>query len=310
MKFMSLITHVLILTISVPHYATAGFSFKKVKSALGAKPFQEVIEKEYALESTHKKLVVENMHGNITIKTDWHNNCVALTATIHKAKEDESQIQIINDTTDKEFVLRTIADNATCKSTVDYVLIVPSNIKLQLSTGKGNITVNDAHGITMATTDSGTINFNNMRNKARATTLSSGSICCRECSGAVYATTTRGHIRISDVQNTVVAKTDLGKINVTCKELRDKSQLDLSSSWGNIAISLPENCDADIKAHTERGTCICEHYITLRPRTTKLNDRAWTQFKRSVDGTIGNGTVPVQISSVSSNIRIMTSKTS
>ena len=113
-----------------------------------------------------------------------------------------------------------------------------------------------------------------------------------------------------DIQNTVVAKTDLGKINVKCKELQDKSQLDLSSTWGNIAISLPENCDADIKAHTERGTCICEHYITLRPQTTKLNDRAWTQFKRSVDGTIGNGKIPVQISSVSSNIRITASKTS
>jgi len=310
MKFTSFFTYTLALISIIPYYANADFSLRKVKSVFGGKPFREIIEKEYTLKDSQKKLVIENMHGNIAIKTDWRHNSIALTATIHKTKEEDNTVHIISDASKREFILRTVADNEKCKSTVDYELIVPSNIKLQLSTGKGNITVNDAHGITMATTDSGTINFNNIRNKACATTLKSGSISCHECSGALYASTYRGNIKMSEVQNTAIVKTDLGKINIKCKELCNKSQLNVSSTRGNIAISLPEMCNADIKAHTEYGTCICEHYITLRPQTTKLNDRAWTQFKRSVDGTIGNGSVPVQISSVNSNIRIMTSKSS
>jgi len=309
MKLVSRIIFVLIFTTITSQNAIA-FSLKKVKSAFGGKPFLEIIEQEYTLDG-QKILVIENERGNITIKTDWECNKIALKATVHKTAENENHTNIISDTSNpQEFVLRTLADNNKYHPHVDYELIVPSKMKLKLINGKGDIWVNDTHGITLASTDSGNIFLNNVQNKARAATLNAGSIHCKECTGALYVSTTRGNIRISDAQSTVVAKTDVGKIHVKCSELKEKSQLDLSSTWGNIAIALPEDCDADIKAHTERGTCICEHYITLRPQTTKLNDNAWSNFKRSIDGTIGSGRIPVQISSVSSNIRIAASRVS
>lgn len=310
MKYTSIIYHIVILTMIVPFNATAGFSLKKVYAALGAQPYKEIIEKEYPLDTKQKKLVLENNHGNITIKTDWQKNSIALTATIHKSKPDENPLQIIDESSAHEFTLRTLSDNTQSKAKIDYELIVPQNLKLQLSTNKGHITVNDTHGITMATTDCGSIYFNNIQNKARATTTTTGSIYCKDCTGALYTSTNRGNIKMSEVQNTVIAKTDMGKINLKCKDLPEKSKLNLKSSLGNIAISLPQECNADIKATTEQGTCICDHYITLRSQTTKLNDHAWRQFKRSIDGTIGQGITPIQISSIGSNIRIMANKIS
>lgn len=298
----TLTTYTLAFTMIIAQQANA-FSWDKISSKMFRnRPAQEVIEKEYALND-QQRLVVDNVAGDITIKTAWERNSIALKASINKGKDEE--VHIIDDISNpKEFALRTIVDSEKSKSTVHYEIIIPSHIKLQLSTNKGNINVKDAHGATMATTDSGSITLNNMHNKVLATTRSHGSINCSECAGIIEATTNKGHIRMSDVQNTVIARTTSGKINVHCKELPKTSKLDLSSKWGNITIALPEVVDADIKANTQKGTCVCDHYVTLRPQTTKLNSAAWTHFKRSIDGTTGNGTIPVQVSSVSSNIRI------
>ena len=286
------------------------FSFKKIGSAFRSKSPQEIIEKEYPI-STQEKIVIDNLLGDITVKTEWNQKSTALKATIRNQKQDQDSVHIIDDISNpKEFALRTITDNEKNKAQVDYELIVPANIKLHLSTNKGTIHVHDAHGITMATTDDGSIYFDNVHNKASATTRKSGAIYCKDCSGPLYATARRGNITMTDVRNTVIAKTDSGRISIACKELAQDSRIDLSSKWGNIMVALPEDLHANIKAQTQRGTCICDHYVTLRPQTTKLNNAAWAQFRRTIDGTIGGGTIPVQISSVSSNIKILASKVS
>lgn len=309
MSRISYITYIMI-SITILMQDANAFSFKKISSAFGGKPFQEVIEKEYPINN-QQKIVIDNTHGDIVIKTAWNQPTIVLKATISCAKQEQETVHIIDDISNpKEFALRTITDDESNKSKVHYELIVPANIKLQLSTNKGNITIYDAHGITMATTQDGAIYLHNVHNKVCATTRNSGSIYSKECSGPLYATTKRGNITLSDIHNTVVAKTESGKIAVHCKDLPNDSQIDLSSIWGNIVISLPEESHANVKASTQKGTCVCDHYVTLRPQTTKLNNSAWTQFKRTVDGTIGNGTVPVQISSVGSNIRIVAHKTS
>lgn len=286
-----------------------GFSLKKIGSVFRSKSPQEVIEKEYPI-NTQQKIVIDNLFGDIIVKTEWNQKSIALKATIHNQKQEQEAVHIIDDISNpKEFALRTITDDKS-KAQVDYELIIPANIKLHLSTNKGAIHVHDAHGITMATTDDGAIYFDNVHNKASATTRKSGAIYCKDCTGPVYATAKRGNITMTDVRNTVVAKTDSGRISVACKELEADSHIDLNSKWGNIMVALPEGLHANIKAQTQRGTCICDHYVTLRPQTTKLNNAAWAQFRRTVDGTIGDGTIPVQISSVGSNIKILASKIS
>jgi len=312
MNYKSITTSALILSMIISHNAMGhGLSFKKISSAFGGKPFQEIIKQQYSLQG-QKILVVDNKHGNITIQTDCKSNRIAIEATIHKSRPEDSSIHIVDDMSKPgEFALRTIANNEKCKNRVDYVIIAPEHIKLQLSTGNGKITVNDTHSIVMATTNSGDILFNNLHNKAQATTRKSGSIYCNNCSGSLYTTTHRGNIKMRNVHSTVVAKTKFGKVDMHCsKDFTEKSLIDVSSTCGNIVLSMPENTNAAIKAHTQKGICVCEHYVTLRPQTTKLNNAAWAQFKRSVDGTIGSGAMPVQISSVNSNIRINTRKTS
>ncbi len=295
-------------SIMILSYNTTTLSYKKIISAFGGTPYQERIEKEYPLDD-QKKLFIEN-NGDITIKSDWNKKSIVLIGSIHKKREDES-IDIIEDRTDPNvFVLRTVHSDTKSKGSVDYSLIVPEDMKLHLNTKKGNIVVHNTHGITMATTENGNIKLHNMHNKTRATTMQSGSVTCSSCDGPLQVTTNRGNITISDARSSITTKTSQGKTTVKCNDFSDSNTINATSIWGNISLYLPSNCNADLQAATKKGTCICDHLITLRPQTTKLNSNAWNKFRRTVNGTIGDGRTPIQVSSVSSNIRIMTNKRS
>ena len=303
------ITLYTLTSIMILSYNATTFSYKKLLSAFGGTPYQERIEKEYPIDE-QKKLLIENNIGNITIKSDWSKKSIGLIASIHK-KHDNELIDIIEDTTNpKLLALRTAHSDAKSKAIVNYTLIVPENIKLQLNTKKGNIVVHNTHGITMATTDNGNIRLHNMHNKTRATTMQSGSISCSSCDGPLQATTNRGNVTISDARNSITTQTNQGKITVKCNDFPDNCTINAASTWGNIILYLPSDCNANLQAATKKGTCVCEHFITLRPQTTKLNNNAWNKFRRTIDGTIGDGRTPIHVSSVSSNIRIMTNKRS
>jgi len=302
------VIHYTLISITMLSYNAISCSYKKLISTFGGTPYQELIEKEYPIDQ-QTRISILNTTGDTTVKS-WNKKSIALIASIRKKKE-EDLIDIIEDSTDpRVFTLRTAHSNPKSKATVDYSLMVPEDMKLHLSTDKGNIAVHNTHGITMATTGHGNIRLCNMHNKTRATTTKSGSISCDSCSGPLQATTRRGNVTISDARDTITTKTDQGKITIKCDDLSEHSTINAASIWGNISLYLPSTCDADIQAATKKGTCVCEHMVTLRPQTTKLNNKAWDQFRRAVDGTIGEGRTPIQVSSVSSNIRIRTSKRS
>jgi hypothetical protein len=74
-------------------------------------------------------------------------------------------------------------------------------------------------------------------------------------------------------------------------------------------LALPDATNATVMGRASRGTIKSDHYITLRPIETKLNNFAWKRFKQEVYGTLGTGEAEIQVTTQRGNIVITDSKT-
>ncbi|MDO9549288.1 MAG: hypothetical protein Q7J65_10025 [Candidatus Marinimicrobia bacterium] len=102
---------------------------------------------------------------------------------------------------------------------------------LEASTSGGDIEVNRVNGYCVLSTSGGDIKIEYARDKVRATT-SGGDIYLSAVSGAVYAHNSGGDIEMRKVIE---------------KSIKDNT-IDLSTSGGDIILSLPDNIKADVLA--------------------------------------------------------------
>src|SRR5262249_4358763 len=138
-----------------------------------------------------------------------------------------------------------------------------------------------------------------------AHTETNGSIAINQASGPVQAITNHGGITIHDAKNSVIAQTSKGKITVHCASIPATGSIQLTTNSGMITLAMPTSANATIQGQTTHGTLLSEHYLTIKPQTTKLNDDAWARFKKEVHGTLGTGESAIKLSSVHSNIKIV-----
>jgi hypothetical protein len=291
------------------HSAQGKFSFKKITSWFAAKQSEEILEKAYDIEEG-KKLRVENIDGNITVKTDPNQLTIALRATKRVQEEEQlANLSIVSEYNNDNLVLRTeYTKEEISGAQVDYELSVPANIKLHLITQNGKINVNEAHSPVVATTINGDIAFGNTYNSVKLETKETGAVRIDEAQANVYATTCNGAIAIDKSYKNVIAHVEKGNISLNCIEVPTKSTIRLNTNSGTIQLALPNETNARLKGKTDRGTLISDHYITLHEQTTQLNRKAWTRFKKEVDGMLGSGEAHIEVHTASGNVKIKETK--
>lgn len=300
------------LIISTLSYNTASakrFSFKKLSGLFSRKSHEEVINKEYALNE-HGVLNIENPCGNIHIKSEWNQNKVFLKA-VKKAPKAEmlGNIQLIdNHAPNDHITLKTSFADGTTKGSMDFLLIVPTDIDLHLSTDKGNIKIEQAKGSIWAITENGNVEILDSKKAVTAVAKKSGSISIFHPQGKVKATTNSGDIVVQGTRNSVLAKAKKGKIHVDCTEIPDQSTIALATKSGHLELALPKEIHASIRAKTCKGQITCDHMITLKEKTTTLDRASWKRFKQEVNGTLGEGKANILLSAASGNIKISEAK--
>ncbi len=298
----------------IPSSVTLGkASLQRVYEFFGAKTHEAVVDKEFNLEQPGT-LTINNTHGNITIERTWKDKKVCVRALKKSAKAEHLDIIDIKDdlqTNNKitNLKLETECEDEKAKIQVDYELIIPITMKLQLSTDRGSIQVNEVHGPVMATTIHGNIEINNTTNTVVAQTEETGSITINQARGNIRATTNKGDITITDAINSVIAKTEKGKITTACSTVPQTGRIILSSAAGAITLGLPAEVNATFLGKTERGTLTSNIPITIKPITTTLDSKTWSRFKKEVDGTLGTGKADIRVSSASGNIKIVQTTT-
>ena len=268
---------------------------------------QEHIHRKYQLKNEKKLLVSTNRV--ITVKTDNASDMVYFKATKQSAqKEHMAQVQIKDSHAGDTLSIEVLFENPENTSLVDVELVVPETIELDLKSIDGDIRIKGSHGVITATTN-GSIELFNIHNMIVASTSGRGSIRVDHAYGKLNLETENGVIKVSNAHQSVIARTTKGSIELDSKELPTTSSLNLHSDSGSITLNLPLDVNADIKANTKSGIITCNHFITLKPRTTQLTKKSWDILKKDIEGTIGTGESKITLSSSRGCIKVLERKT-
>lgn len=281
-------------------------SLRKYVPFLSKTEHKETITKEYKLKPG--SAITVKTSGTITVKSDWHLDKVMLTAT-KRAPKPELLTGVSFDESATFDSLSLIAQSKEPQATIDFDLIIPSASNITLSTEHGNITIGDMKGKICATTTSGNISIDQAYQTIIATTLKNGSIAIKHARGNVKASTIKGNISIDNAYSSILAQAENGSIDVRSASVPATSKIKLVTNVGLINLSLPADVNADLQANTKRGAVVSQHKITLKPKTTTLDSKAWRQMKERVDGILGTGEATISLSSNKGNIKILNAKT-
>lgn len=263
----------------------------------------EIFQKDIP-RTTQKTLVVDNKTGQIKLKTDWNQNTISVKAIKKATADNLAKIAINIDTTSTErIIIKTAFSDENIKGSVDYTLIVPRHMTVRLKTSKGSIKVKRFDGQVWANTDNGTISIANVSDKINASVTESGSIEIEQAQGPIQATTAYGDIDIHNAKQSVLATTEHGNINLHAACVPSTSSLNLNAS-GSVNIYLPEDTNAHVRAEARHGKIISDHYITLSCPSTKLNNQAWVQLQKNIEGTIGSGEAEILLKTSGGPIKI------
>jgi len=285
-------------------------TFEKISSLIKKEPLEKIDQRELSAVGI-KQISIHNIHGPISIKTGWEKETICLK-TIKKAKKQENLNNLtvtINTTQPHHLVVSSHDLNKKRNDIIEYELIIPLNLAVQLKTKKGNIIINKINGPIKAMTDAGTITISNTKNTICAQTNKTGDIIIEKAQGSIQALSRHGNITINNPCNNITAHSTRGKLMVTCDTISPSSIFKLETITGNITLRTPTKTDAYITAKTTHGTVTSDHPITLKPYTTKLNSTAWNLFKKEIEGTLGSGGAQIAFKSTHGNVKIVETHT-
>ncbi len=290
------------------------FSMNRVYSWFGKYSNEGVIEKEYQIANP-ASLTVNNIDGNIIITTDGKQDAVCLKAIKKTAKEEDLNNFSVHASREDRFDGHHITLSTACvqkgiKGSVTYNLMVPNHISLNLHTDRGTVRVQDVNGRVVVNTINGAIELNNIANIINAQTEESGTIRIDKVSGNIKATANKGDIIINNANKSIIATTQKGNIITTCNEVPATSRIVLSSeSNGGITLALPSSVNATLQGKTNKGKFFSDHYVTIKPFTTKLTKQTRRELEKQVDGILGTGEADIRLTSNNGNIKIVETKT-
>jgi tRNA threonylcarbamoyladenosine modification (KEOPS) complex Pcc1 subunit len=210
----------------------------------------------------------------------------------------------------QEIILETSFDAQLINGSIDFELIVPQKLAVNVHANDGLIKVCQSYCPVRASTDKGSIEIVSAHNSVDAVTHQKGAITFYNPESRIKAQTNNGNIMIIDAQSSIAANTNYGSIELFAKEIPSTSSIKLATNSGSIVLHLPPDVNADLQASTKYGVITSDHYITLKPHTTQLNRTTWKRLQKEVDGTLGSGEAQITVSSVRSDIKLLETKIS
>jgi putative adhesin len=158
---------------------------------------------------------------------------------------------------------------------IHYYLQVPRQSSLDLATSNGEIRVRATEGWLDAGTTNGDIEVSGVR-------------------GSVNASTTNGQVRLARIQGMADATTTNGSVEVEILALPDKGKMQISSTNGNLALTLPRDVRATLEAETTNGRVNIGYPLTTQGVTSS----------KSIRGTIGGGGARIALETTNGNVDV------
>lgn len=213
-------------------------------STASAEKFSRTETKFFTISPTGK-VTVENVNGSIKVEA-WDKNQVSLevTKTVRASDSEEAEEYFadlrVDITSGDDFLyVKThyphefgrgfwswLFHGGSRYGSVEYVLKVPSTVRLDVGSTNGSIRV-------------------------------------REVTGSVAAHSTNGRIDLEDVGGDVHGTTTNGSITARMSDKAEFHEMELGTTNGGITVYCPEGIDADVYAHTTNGGIHTDFPITI-----------------------------------------------
>jgi hypothetical protein len=286
-------------------HTTHGVSFNQIRSFFGATPYEQIVEKDYTL-NPHGHIILKNIQGNILVKTGLDKRSVAVKAGKHaSAQEHLDHMHVIEEEVSADrLVLRTTYDYEKVKGSIDYILTVPDDARIELSNDNGNVIVQDVQGSLLINIGTGDATIHNSKQRTEINVTQQGNIMVIRPTQPVQLSTNKGIVRVVDSSHSVGARAKSGKVEVKCKMLPEKCSIKLATEQGPITLHAPKTINCSLVAETNKGTVTSTQEITLDSATVKLNEQYWNKIKRTIKGSIGNPNAEIKMFCDKGNISI------
>ncbi len=250
-------------------------------------------ETEDLLELKPKKkpcslTIQHELSGSVTLQ-GWHQDHIAATVRKKTATQDDAaRISTTLTQTEHGVITLKTTENADLHkhAYVDITVHMPHHIATTIST-HNDVSVTQTNNTVRVETEHGDITTDTTRGSLHLET-EKGDISITESHGPVFAYTDRGTITIDTSYNSIKAETANGYVSASCAKIPSTARIDLrTQKRGTIALSVPEDTEAQLVADTTRGIITSDVLVTLERHTTVLNSGAYQDLQRHIRGTIG-----------------------
>ncbi len=222
---------------------------------------REVITREYDISSQDSLHI--SVFGNVTIKSLQNNNQKVIVH-VEGSHDDLQSLSIKTEIHSKQVSIKAHAKNNGTPTPLNYTIIMPRSISLEIKTEKGSLDMQELEGTITAVSDM--------------------DIVCNDITNSLKATAQ-------------------GKIIVHQRKLPRAASLFLKANRG-VDLYLTPSINATLHAKTLNGFVNSYIPITLDPITTTLDKNFWNRIKQEVSGNIGDGGAPITIDVTKGNITL------
>jgi DUF4097 and DUF4098 domain-containing protein YvlB len=176
----------------------------------------------------------------------------------------------------------------------DFVVTVPANVRVDVTSSSGAIEVRGVTGAVSATSSSGGVTIEEVAGPVTARS-SSGSLRLADITGELYASSSSGSIRATGIAQPREVTSSSGSIRLDGLFIANAT---IRSTSGGVTIGFAPGSAARIAATTSSGA--------IRDGDIALTNR--NAGSRSLTGTLGEGTGLVTIGTSSGSITLSTAR--
>jgi hypothetical protein len=173
------------------------------------------------------------------------------------------------------------------------ILKVPRAIDLKVSSVSGHLKVGDVDGETRVHSISGHANIGNVGGKLQVTSIS-GNLDVGDLNADARINSISGNVRLNQVNGSVDVTSVSGTLNAKLLSLSPQG-IHIKSISGSVEIGFKSDVNADFSAESISGQVYLDVPNVMRDSEVR---------EPNVRARIGAGGTPIEISSVSGNIRL------
>lgn len=234
-----------------------------------------------------RSLTIKNIVGGITVTQSSGDRVEVRAEKRMRGRGDPSDISFdVQESSSGATICTVYRGESACdeggfnntRFSVRYTVAMPRGLRLYVSTGNGDLSVESAGSEVELRTGNGGIRIGETDGRVVAST-GNGDLEVGGARGPVRASTGNGRIFVATAAGPVSASTGNGDIDVSMQSLRASGDMEFRSGSGAVRITLPADFNGDIDASTGNGELRTDFAIRLVGRLDPQHMR----------GTIGTG---------------------